>query len=38
MKANKRGITETPRTIQRDLTRLKGLNVIKHKGPNNGGH
>ena len=26
------------RTIQRDLTKLKDLNVIKHKGPDNGGH
>lgn len=28
----------SPRTIQRDLTKLKDLNVIKHKGPDNGGH
>lgn len=28
----------SPRTIQRDLTRLKDLNVIKHEGPDNGGH
>ena len=27
----------SPRTIQRDLTRLKDLNVIKHEGPDNGG-
>jgi predicted HTH transcriptional regulator len=27
----------SPRTIQRDLTRLKYLNVIKHEGPDNGG-
>lgn len=26
------------RTIQRDLTKLKELNVIMHKGPDNGGH
>lgn len=26
------------RTIQRDLTRLKDLNVIKHEGPDNGGY
>ena len=28
----------SPRTIQRDLTRLKDLNVIKHEGPDNGGY
>ena len=28
----------SPRTIQRDLTRLKNLNVIKHEGPDNGGN
>ncbi len=28
----------SPRTIQRDLTHLKDLNVIKHEGPDNGGH
>lgn len=28
----------SPRTIQRELTRLKELNVIKHEGPDNGGH
>ena len=28
----------SPRTIQRDLTRLKNLNVIKHEGPDNGGY
>jgi len=28
----------SPRTIQRELTRLKDLNVIKHEGPDNGGH
>jgi predicted DNA-binding transcriptional regulator YafY len=28
----------SPRTIQRDLTRLKYLNVIKHEGPDNGGY
>lgn len=33
--ANK--IKLSPRTIQRDLTRLKELNVIKHEGPDNGG-
>ena len=33
--ANK--IKLSPRTIQRDLTRLKDLNVIKHEGPDNGG-
>lgn len=27
-----------PRTIQRELTRLKDMNVIKHEGPDNGGH
>ena len=27
----------SPRTIQRDLTRLKNMNVIKHEGPDNGG-
>ena len=26
------------RTIQRELTRLKDMNVIKHEGPDNGGH
>ena len=31
-------IKRSPRTIQRDLTRLKDLNVIKHEGPDNGGH
>ena len=31
-------INISPRTIQRDLTRLKDLNVIKHEGPDNGGH
>ena len=31
-------IKRSPRTIQRDLTRLKNLNVIKHEGPDNGGH
>ena len=34
--ANK--INLSSRTIQRDLTRLKGLNVIKHEGPDNGGY
>ncbi len=33
--ANK--IKLSSRTIQRDLTRLKDLNVIKHEGPDNGG-
>ena len=33
--ANK--INLSSRTIQRDLTRLKDLNVIKHEGPDNGG-
>ena len=28
----------SPRTIQRDLTRLKDLKVIKHEGPDNGGY
>ena len=28
----------SPRTIQRELTRLKDMNVIKHEGPDNGGH
>ena len=28
----------SPRTIQRELTRLKELNVIKREGPDNGGH
>ena len=28
----------SPRTIQRELTRLKDLNVIKREGPDNGGH
>ena len=27
----------SPRTIRRDLTRLKNMNVIKHEGPDNGG-
>lgn len=27
----------SPRTIQRDLTRLKELSVIEHEGPDNGG-
>ena len=27
----------SPRTIQRELTRLKDLNVIKREGPDNGG-
>ena len=30
-------INLSPRTIQRDLTRLKNMNVIKHEGPDNGG-
>lgn len=34
--ANK--INLSSRTIQRDLTRLKDLNVIKHEGPDNGGY
>ena len=33
--ANK--IKLSPRTIQRDLTRLKELSVIEHEGPDNGG-
>jgi len=33
--ANK--IKLSSRTIQRDLTRLKNLNIIKHEGPDNGG-
>ncbi|MBR1547643.1 MAG: hypothetical protein IJ637_02815, partial [Prevotella sp.] len=28
----------SPRTIQRELTRLKDLNVIKREGPDNGGY
>ena len=28
----------SPRTIQRDLNKLKEMNIIKHTGPDNGGH